>query len=110
MIKQVIGFVRFILCSSVAFISILSIFKTSISEHTLQTLIGLIGLLIISNTYVLDVLLKTYLIREDLKLVAFQDLIFNEIKKNNTQVVNLVVSQAELLSKMTNIAMKNNNE
>lgn len=49
-------------------------------------------------------------IRHDMRLLEMQNSILQEISKNNKQVIDLVLSQAELLSKMTSAAIKKKND
>jgi hypothetical protein len=61
--------------------------------------------LVVLNTDGINGIKFTESLRKDLKLVQIQDIILAEVKKNNAEVISLVSSQAELLSKMTTIAM-----
>lgn len=45
-------------------------------------------------------------IKEKYKLVEYQELIFKEIKDHNDKITNVLVSQSELLSKMTSVSVQ----
>ena len=70
----------------------------------------LLPFLVNSSIFLEDMIVLGIGVRHDMRLLEMQNLILTEIQKNNKQVIDLVVSQAELLSKMTSAALKKKNE
>ena len=105
MLATIANFLKSVLYTAVFIASWMIIFTPDPSMHRVGILVGLIGILVTLNTDGINGIKLAESLRKDLKLVQLQDMILNEVKKNNTEVINLVMSQADLLSKMTTIAM-----
>lgn len=105
MLKFVIGFAKLLFFGVVAVLSIGAIFNPNPSLHSIAILIGAMGLLLLLNSDVLENLKFVELMRKDFKLIEIQDMILLEVKNNNKQVIDLITSQADLLSKMTKLAV-----
>lgn len=103
---KIINLLKLLLCGAVAFLSVNVIVHPDVSNHLIVILVGLIGLLIAFNSNTIDSLKFIDNLRKDFKMIEIQDFILREIKNNNTQVIGLITSQADLLSKMTSIAIK----
>lgn len=105
MLATLANFLKSVLYTVVFIASWMVIFIPDPSMHRIGILVGLIGILVVLNTDGINGIKFTESLRKDLKLVQIQDIILTEVKKNNAEVISLVSSQAELLSKMTTIAM-----
>jgi cytochrome c biogenesis protein CcdA len=106
LLKFIVGFVKLLLFCSVGVLSIGAILNPNPSLRGIAILAGTMGILLLTNSDVLENLKFVELMRKDFKLIEVQDLILSEVKNNNKQVVDLITSQADLLSKMTKLAVK----
>lgn len=106
MIKLLAALIKLGLCIGTLIFSGMLIFTPNPSIHAIAILVGLIGTLVTLNTFVIDAQSVAEGLKKELRLVQFQSLILDEVKRNNNQVVNLVTSQADLLTKMTSLAVK----
>lgn len=103
---RIINLVKSLLSIGVGALAFIIIFHSDAPISLLKIFVGLVGLLVVFNSNTLESIKFIDSIRRDFKLVEVQNFIASEIKKNNTQVINLITSQADLLSKMTAVAMK----
>src|SRR5271168_2942963 len=110
MLKIFIGLIKTGLCVATLVTSVMLIVAVNPSLRSIRIVAGLIGILVIINTVVIDAISVADALKREFRLVQYQNLILEEVKKNNVQVINLITSQAELLSRMTSIAMKKSPE
>ena len=79
------------------------------SLHSITMLVAVIGCLIIYNTMLLENNIFIENIKRDLKISEVQQLILKETKDGKRQTIDIITSQANLLQKMTNIAINKTN-
>lgn len=106
----VIRLFKTMLIMTVGALSIAVLINQSPPAYMMRVLLGSIGLLFLVHHEHLIGLNFVNTLRKDLKLVEVQNAILNEVKNNNTKVMELMASQADALSKMTKIAIKKNSE
>jgi hypothetical protein len=75
------------------------------SIHMIAVFAAIIGLLVIYNIFLLENTVFIENFRKDLYTAEIQELILKEIKDGKTQTINITTNLADLLKKMTNIAM-----
>jgi hypothetical protein len=108
--RRVLAFIRLALCVLLVISACAVLFNPNPSLRQIGALVAFVALmvpfLVNSSIFLEDMIILGIGIRHDIKLVEVQNLILQEIQKNNKQVIDLVVSQAELLSRMTSAAIK----
>lgn len=105
--KKILGNLNIVLCIGIVISSLYVIFSPNATLHSIGILCGFTAILIVLNSMLLNGIDFIFHMKEDFKMVEFQNLILSDLKSNNTQVVNLVKNQADLLTKMTAIAVDN---
>ena len=102
--------IKIVITFAISMMSVILMLNSNPSPHSIGIVIGLIGLLTALNSDVVDSIKVADSLRKDFKLIEMQDAILKEVTSSNVKVLNLVTSQAELLSKMTSIAVKKSSE
>lgn len=106
-IKRII---KIVITFAISMMSVMLILNTNPSPHSIGIVIGLIGLLTALDSDVIESIKIADSLRKDFKLIEVQNAILKEVTTSNTKVLSLITSQAELLSKMTSIAVKKTSE
>jgi hypothetical protein len=96
---------KYIIITFIIIYGSIIMFNHNPSLHSIAMLVAAIGFLITYNTILLEDNIFIESIKRDLRIAEIQQLILKETKEGKKQTIDIITNAANLLQKMTNIAM-----